>query len=86
MRAYLGAAPFVTDFKRTNSVAQLAVAIYSTEARHSSAIALILGQDPGPTPMGGDQQVVSPYPNPNTFEYFLSPTTVVSRIQQFIVR
>lgn len=86
VRAYLGAAPFITDFRRTGSIAQLAVAIYSTEARHSSALNYVLRNNFGPTPMSGDQRVTPNYPNPNTFEYFLSPTTVVSRIQPFIIK
>lgn len=86
VRAYLGAAPFITDYKRTGSIAQVATAIYSTEARHSSAINVLLDKDPGPEFMSGDQKVTPDYPNENTFEYFLSPTVVVSRIQPFIVK
>lgn len=43
--AYLGAAPFLTDL----GYVQTAVSIYSTEARHSAAIAYILGKDTGPS-------------------------------------
>lgn len=43
--AYLGAAPFLTDL----GYVQTAVSIYSTEARHSAAIAYILGLDTGPS-------------------------------------
>ena len=43
--AYLGAAPFLS----TLGLVQTAVTIYSTEARHSAAIAYILGKDTGPS-------------------------------------
>ena len=43
--AYLGAAPFLT----TLGLVQTALTIYSTEARHSAAIAYILGLDTGPS-------------------------------------
>ena len=57
--AYLGAAPFITDL----GILQTAVTIYSTEARHSAAIAYILGLDTGPSPapaagVGARQSVV----------------------------
>ena len=82
VRAYLGAAPYLTDYKTPGGITQTAVAIYSTEARHSSAINYVLGKDPGPMPMPGDQRVNPPgtYPSPNTFEYFLTPDQVVARI------
>ena len=69
--AYLGAAPFLTDlnFLRT------AVSIYSTESRHSAAIAYILGKDTGPSQnpangVGARQKVqlngnTLPYSGPN---------------------
>ena len=69
--AYLGAAPFLTDL----GLVQTAVSIYSTEARHSAAIAYILGQDTGPAQspangVGARQKVVLngntlPYSGPN---------------------
>ena len=69
--AYLGAAPFLTDLKYV----QTAVSIYSTEARHSAAIAYILGEDTGPSqnpaPGVGARQKVQlggatlPYSGPN---------------------
>ncbi len=43
--AYLGAAPFLNNL----GLVQTAVSIYSTEARHSAAIAYILGKDTGPS-------------------------------------
>lgn len=75
VRAYLGAAGFLIG-DRTYLTA--ASTIYSTEARHSAAIAFILGKDPGPAPMPGDQTVIPSYPSPNTFEYFLPPATVLA--------
>lgn len=69
--AYLGAAPFLTDL----GLVQTAVSIYSTEARHSAAIAYILGLDTGPSQspangVGARQKVqlrgtTLPYRGPN---------------------
>jgi hypothetical protein len=79
VRAYLGAVPFLTDL----GLAQTAGTIFSTEARHSAIFADILGRDPGPLPMPGDQKVTDNYPSPNTFEYFLAPRTVLQRIPAY---
>ena len=69
--AYLGAAPFLT----TLGAVQTALTIYSTEARHSAAIAYILGLDTGPSQnpaagVGARQKVqlngnTLPYSGPN---------------------
>ena len=75
VRAYLGAGQYF----QSNSLLQTAVTIYSTEARHSSAINYILGIDPGPNRMTGDLRVQT-FGSENTFEYFLEPGTVVNRI------
>ena len=96
--AYLGAAPFLNDL----GLLQTAVTIYSTEARHSAAIAYILGLDTGPARnvagVGNRKSVVlggSPLPpqgpnnesdKPNVFEYFISPNDVVNDIQALIVQ
>ena len=96
--AYLGAAPFLS----TLPLLQTAVTIYSTEARHSAAIAYILGLDTGPAQnvsgVGNRQKVqlqgnTLPYSGPNNesdkqnvFEYFIAPTTVVQNIQPLLVR
>ncbi|RYX80314.1 ferritin-like domain-containing protein [bacterium] len=84
VRAYLGAGQYFNDLLTL----QTAVSIYSTEARHSSAINYILGIDPGPYTLAGDKLL---YPigtgvSSNTFEHFLEPATVVSAIQKFIVK
>jgi hypothetical protein len=99
-RAYLGAAPFFTNFESptTKALIQAAVGIYSTEARHSAAIQYVLQRDIGPN--GSESGVPSnsrvslagstlPYSDQglgDTFEYFSSPQTVVSAIQKFIVK
>ena len=80
VRAYLGAVPYVTDYQKQGGVAQTAVSIYSTEARHSSAINYILGKDPGPSFMVGDNRVTPTYPHENTFEYFLTPAQVFAAV------
>ncbi len=86
VRAYLGAAPYLSD----STLATIAVGIYSTEARHSAAISYILGLDPGPAPRTGDKRVAlsaldtaAPitYPSANTFEYYLSPADVLATAQ-----
>ena len=84
VRAYLGAGGFINNLNTT----QVAVGIYSTEARHSSAINYILGLDPGPAPLPGDQRVVPAGPGvtDNTFEYFLTPEQVVAAIQPLLVK
>jgi len=85
VRAYLGAGKYFQSL----SLLQTAVSIYSTEARHSSAINYILDIDPGPYTISGDQFL---YPvngtsvSTNTFEHFLEPTTVVNAIQKFLVK
>jgi hypothetical protein len=76
VRAYLGA---LTYLKPSKPYLSAAATIYSTEARHSAAINYILGNDPGPIMRDGDQEVTAtPYPSQNTFEYFLTPTQVLT--------
>jgi len=79
VRAYLGALPYLTDL----NLAAVAGGIYSTECRHSAAIEYILGIDPGPAPRSGDLRVTPIYPAPNTFEYYLKPSTVIQAVGQF---
>ena len=93
--AYLGAAPFLTDL----GTLQTALTIYSTEARHSAAIAYILGLDTGPQKnvagVGPRQDVTvagygSVYKNLSQgkfFEYFIPPAQVAGTdIQPLIVK
>lgn len=83
VRAYLGAGKYFQSL----ALLQTAVSIYSTEARHSSSINYILGKDPGPYTLAGDQLLVpvSSSVSTNTFEHFLTPTTVLDRIKGFIL-
>lgn len=80
VRAYLGAVPTLTD----NTVAQTATAIYSTEARHSAALAYLLGKDPGPATGVASTSDISvtgqAYPHVNTFEYASTPTEVLTAV------
>ena len=92
--AYLGAAPFLKDFE----LLRTAVTIYSTEARHSAAIAYILGIDTGPQKnvpgVGPRQDVIlngkSVYDGLSQgkfFEYFIPPQQVAGTdIQPLIVK
>ncbi|MDX1933156.1 MAG: ferritin-like domain-containing protein [Capsulimonadales bacterium] len=88
VRAYLGAAGFMNDPQLLTT----AVAIHSTEARHSGAVAYVLGLPVGPRYLGGDRnalnQAQSPNPSPygeNTFQYYLEPRTVLQAVRPFIV-
>lgn len=76
VRAYLGAAPYLTDLPTI----QTASTIYSTEARHSAVINLVLEKPVGPTKMPGDLEAVPNPPAENTFEKFLAPATVIQRV------
>ena len=93
--AYLGAAPFLTDL----GTLQTAVTIYSTEARHSAAIAYILGIDTGPQKniagvgprqdvnVAGYGSVYKGLSQGKFFEYFIPPQQVAgSDIQPLIVK
>jgi len=80
VRAYLGAASFLTDL----NLIQTAASIYSTEARHSAIVADAIGRLPGPVPQAGDKRVTPTYPSPDTFEYFLDPATVLNAIKPFL--
>jgi hypothetical protein len=80
VRAYLGAAGFLT----TLPLIQLASTIYSTEARHSAAVNYALGLDVGPAMQAGDLKVTPTYPHADTFEYFRTPSQVLTDIQPFL--
>ena len=82
VRAYLGALPYLTDL----GLAQTAGTIYSTEVRHSAVVNYTLNKDPGPGKLPGDLDVVPNPPANNTFEYYLQPSTVVQKIQPFLVK
>lgn len=87
-RAYLGAAGFIQNVTYLTT----AVAIYSTECRHASAVAYVLGKDPGPVFGAGDKRVsdgasainAAPF-SENTFNYYRDPKQVLSDVQPFIV-
>ena len=79
VRAYLGAAPYLTSLP----LAVTAVGIYSTECRHSAAVSYILNVDTGPNKMPGDLLAAGVQPSENTFEYFLTPDVVLQRASAF---
>lgn len=79
VRAYLGAAPFLTDLPTI----QTASTIYTTEVRHSGVINLVLDLPVGPTTMPGDKEVDPNPPSENTFEKFLDPATVIQRASTY---
>jgi hypothetical protein len=88
-RAYLGAAGFMTD----STLLTTAVAIYSTECRHASAVAYVIGKDSGPLYGSGDKRVtdgavaINPAPlSENTLNYFRDPKTVLADVAGFIVK
>jgi hypothetical protein len=81
VRAYLGALPYLTDL----GYAQVAGTIYSTEARHSAAVAYTLGLNAGPAKKPGDLDVVPNPPADNTFEYYLPPSVVVKAASAYFV-
>ena len=49
-------------------------------------IETLLGNDPGPAKKSGDLLVASSYPSPNTFEYYLTPSTVVTVVSPKFVK
>ena len=79
VRAYLGAARFISDKKIT----QTAASIYSTEARHSAAINLIVGLPIGPSRRSLDSQAVFDEHGDNTFEHWQTPTQVLTSVKPF---
>lgn len=90
VRAYLGAAGFLTD----PNLIQTASSIYSTESRHSAGINYALGLDVEPTPMPGDLTVTGsayptttyPTPKARTFEYYQTPKQVLAAVKPFFVQ
>ncbi len=98
VRAYLGAAGFM-DFNtpQDKALVTTAVAIHSTEARHSGAIAYVLGLNPGPVysipGVVTGKRVTDGAAAPNsgtgisedTFQYFSDPAAVLAAVRPFIV-
>ncbi|MGC4046447.1 MAG: ferritin-like domain-containing protein [Armatimonas sp.] len=89
VRAYLGAAGYFTN----PTLQTTAVAIYSTECRHAAALAYVLGKNVGPVHSGRDLRVTDGvdgvYPNPsdeNSLEYYRTPRTVLSDLQDYLVK
>lgn len=80
VRAYLGAAGAITDLKLT----QVAASIYSTEARHSSVMKIILLRNPSPTRMPGDEQVTPRQVGEYDFEYFQTPEQILNAVRPFM--
>lgn len=88
VRAYLGAARFLSVDALQN-LTPIAVAIHSTEARHSAALAYVLGKDTGPVanlPGVTPPHLYAAGPHENTFQYYSDPTEVLSAVQAFIVK
>lgn len=98
VRAYLGAAPFMSFASaQDKSLVTTAVAIHSTEARHSGAIAYVLGLNPGPVysipGVVTGKRVTDGATAPNsgtgvsedTFQYYSDPAAVLSAVRPFIV-
>lgn len=98
VRAYLGAAPYLPfSSAQDKEYVKTAVAIHSTEARHSAAIAYVLGLDPGPiysipgvvTGKRVTDNGSGPYSgagvSENTFQYYSDPAAVLAAVKPFIV-
>lgn len=91
VRAYLGAAGFMAfDTLADKQLVATAVAIHSTEARHSSVISYLLEPtgNPGPRFMSGDLRVTDKTnaintPSEDTFQYYLDPPTVLNAVTAF---
>lgn len=80
VRAYLGAAQFINDFK----VTQTAASIYSTECRHSAAVNYVLSRDIGPSRMEYDAEAVFNEGATNNFEHWLTPEQVLTMVKPFL--
>lgn len=96
VRAYLGAAPFMSFASAADkNLVQTAVAIHSTEARHSAAVAYVLGKSAGPVYSlpgvsagrrvtdGAAAPNAAPFSD-NTFQYFSNPPVVLSAVRPFL--
>lgn len=91
VRAYLGAAEFMAfNTLAEKQLVATAVAIHSTEARHSAIIDYLLEPtgNPGPQFNGGDRRVTDGAnavntPSEDTFQYFLQPPTVITAVRAY---
>jgi hypothetical protein len=91
VRAYLGAAEFMAfNTNADKNLVATAVAIHSTEARHSAAIAYVLNptDNPGPKFLANDRRVTdganaANTPSEDTFQYFLPPPVVLNAVTAF---
>lgn len=79
VRAYLGAAQFITS---TTQI-QTAATIYSTEARHSAALNYVLGLPAGPSRRRLDSQAIIPEHGDNNFEHFQTPEQIMRKVRPF---
>jgi hypothetical protein len=97
VRAYLGAAGFMSDAALKNGLITTAVAIHSTEARHSEAIAYVTGRAAGPQfaipgvvtgkrVTDADAAPYTGFPGESeiTFQYYSDPAAVLSAVRPFI--
>ena len=90
VRAYSGAAGFITN----TTLTQAAATIFTTESRHSAGLNYALGRDAGPTPNSSaptspDSSVVpvnGTTVSSNTLEYFKTPTQVLNDVKPFFVQ
>lgn len=93
VRAYLGAAGFMAfNTLADKQLVATAVAIHSTEARHSSIIDYLLEPtgNPGPEFLTGDRRVTDRAnaentPSEDTFQYYLDPPTVIAALPAYNV-
>ena len=77
--AYLGATKYLTS----PTLVQIAASIYSTEARHSSAVNYVLGLPFGPSDaVGGTQPAAGAV---DEFEYANTPTAVLNAVKPFFI-
>jgi hypothetical protein len=90
VRAYLGAAGFLTDL----GLIQVAATIYTTEARHSAGVNYVLGLDAGPAPGSSastsSDNSVAPVDGTkvsnNTFEFYKTPKQVLGDVKGFFIQ
>ncbi len=79
VRAYLGAAQFITS----TDLIQTAASIYSTEARHSAILNLILGLPVGPSRETMDSVAILTEHGDNNYEHWQTPTQILDTVKPF---